>query len=99
MAQLAEVALAQAKQRRTVKLGVAADVVVRVRMKILAVLVAPRFVGVVVSVNIDYLGIPIGFLAGNVVAALQNKDALAGGREMVRASVPPPAPVPMMITS
>ena len=41
MVNLAEVFLAQAKQRRAVKLRVAADIVVRVRMQLFAVFVAP----------------------------------------------------------
>ena len=49
MAKLAEVALAQAEQRGAVELGVAADVVVRVRVERLAVLVVPHFLGVVLA--------------------------------------------------
>ena len=46
MPELAEVFLAQTKQRRAVELRIAADVVVRVRMQLLAVVVAPDFLGV-----------------------------------------------------
>ena len=47
VAELAEVLSPQAEQRRAVELGVAADVVVRVRVQRLAVPVAPQLLGVV----------------------------------------------------
>src|SRR5208283_1945219 len=84
MVNFAEVALAQAKQRRPVKLGVAAHVVVGVRMKVVTVLVEPRLFGVVVGVDIYNLGVPVGLFALNIVAALQDEDALARRREMIR---------------
>ena len=91
MAQLAEVALAQAKQRRAVELGVAAHVVIGVRMKFIAVLVEPRFFSVVVGVDIDNLRVPVRLFAGNVVTSLQNEDALARRREMIRQGASPGA--------
>jgi hypothetical protein len=52
-------------------------------MEVFAILVEPRLPGVVVGIDIDHLGIPIGFLTGNIVAALQNEDAFAGRREVI----------------
>src|SRR5271157_2897294 len=91
MVQLAEVALAQAKQRRAVEFGIAADVVVGVRMKVVSVLVEPRLVGVVVGIDIDHFGVPVRLFAGNIITALQNKDALARRRKMIRQRASPGA--------
>ncbi len=68
------------------------------RMKVFAVFVEPGLLGVVEAIDVDGLGIPIGFFAGNVVATLENQDALAGRRQAIgeRAA---PAPVPIMMTS
>src|SRR5438034_11413941 len=83
MAQLAEVALAQPEQRGAVELRVAPDVVVRVRVEFLSFLVPPLFLRAVAALEHDGLGVPVLFLAGNVVAALEQPDALAGAREPV----------------
>src|SRR5208282_2585389 len=45
VAQFAEIFLAQSEQSSTVKLGVAADVVIGMRMEFVAVLVEPRLFG------------------------------------------------------
>src|SRR6202795_2780067 len=77
VAQFAEIFFAQTEQSSTVKLGVAAHVVVSVRMQFLAILIEPGFLGVVVGVHVENLRIPVRFLAGNIVAALKNKDPLS----------------------
>ena len=56
VAQLAEIFLAQAEQSRAVELGVAADVVVGVRMEFLAVLVAPDSLVLYLASTLTTLG-------------------------------------------
>src|SRR5947207_1853553 len=84
--QLAKVLLAKPEQRRTVKFGVPADVVVSVRMKVLAVLIEPSFFGVVVATDVDDLRVPVALLARNVVAAFENQNAFARRGQMVSES-------------
>src|SRR6516165_8254038 len=67
VAQLAEVFLPQAKECRAIELGVAAHVIVGVRMKLLAVLIEPGFFGVVMGIYVHNLGVPICLLAANIV--------------------------------
>src|SRR5437899_10132238 len=83
MAQLAEATLPQPEQAGALKLRVAADVIVRVRMEFLAVLVPPLFLRAVAALEHDRLGVPVLLLARHVVAALEQQDALAGGSEPV----------------
>src|ERR1051326_8986507 len=83
MANLAKVLLAQTKQRGAVKLRVAAHEIIRVRMKLLACAVAPRLFGVVPRFDVDGARAPVIFLAGYVIAAFEQQDLLAGGRETV----------------
>src|SRR5215475_12246790 len=52
-------------------------------MQVLAVFIEPGLLSVVVRVHIDDLWIPVRFLAGNVVAALKDKDALPGWSQVV----------------
>src|ERR1044072_5257010 len=91
MANLAEVLLAQTKQRRAVKFCVATDEIIRVRMKLLACAVAPRLFGVVPRFEVDGARAPVIFLAGPVIAPLEQQDLLAGGREAVGGCPPPRA--------
>src|SRR5690349_783661 len=77
MTKLSEVFLAQPKKRRTVKLGIAADVVVGMRVKFFTLYVAPLFFSLILAFEIDSLRFPIVLLAGNVVAALEYQYALA----------------------
>src|SRR5262249_25717355 len=79
MSQFAKVLLAQAKQRGTVKFCISSDIVIRMRMQVLAILVQPRFLRVVVSLNINNLRIPVGLLTRNIVATLKDQDLLVGG--------------------
>src|SRR5438552_18614203 len=66
------------------ELGVPADVVVGAGMELLAVLVAPRFLDVVATVDDDAVRIPVLALARHVVAALEDQDLLPGRRQSVR---------------
>src|ERR1041385_593248 len=84
VAQLAKIALAQPEQRGAVELRVAPDVVVRVGVEFLSVLVPPLFLRAVAALEHDGLRIPVLLLAGNVVAALEQQDALARGSKPVR---------------
>ncbi len=52
-------------------------------MQFLAGGIAPHFVGVVFAVHIDGLRVPIRILARHGIAAFDDEDALAGGREPV----------------
>src|SRR5271166_5305223 len=81
--QFAEILFAQPEQSSTIELGVATDVVIGMRMEFLAILVEPRLFGVVVGINVDDLRIPVRFLAGNVVTALKDQDALAGRSQVI----------------
>src|SRR5437764_15423265 len=83
MSQFAEIFLAQAKQRSTVKLSIPSYVVVGVRMQFLAVFVQPRLVGVVMGIDIDNLRVPVRLLTRNIVTALEDEDLLACGCQVV----------------
>src|SRR5512133_608079 len=52
-------------------------------MQVLTVLVEPGFLGVVVGVHVDDLRIPVRLLARNVVAALEDEDALPGWSQVI----------------
>src|SRR5471030_498299 len=84
MPDLAEIGLAQTQQRGAIKLGVAADVVVYAGMEGFAVLVVPGFPGLILGLHEDGLRIPVVLLAPQEVAALDQQDALAAGRQAVR---------------
>ena len=86
MAQLAEIAFAEPKQRWPIEYRAAVNVVVGVRMQVPSVLVEPCLFRVVVSIDVDDLGIPVCFLARHIVSTLENEDALARGRQMVSQS-------------
>ena len=79
----AEVAFAEPEEHRAVELGVAADVVVLLGGELLAVLVGP-FAGVAVAqVLPQRLRAPVLDLAAQPVAAFEQQDPGAGGRERV----------------
>ena len=61
VAQLAKIFFAQAKQRRAIKFGISADVVIGVRMQCFAVFVLPHFMGVVAALEVDGLRAPVFF--------------------------------------
>src|SRR5688572_20456172 len=83
MSQRLEVALPQPEEGGAVKFGVAADVVVRMRMERLAGAIAPRFRGVVAALDVDRARVPIGLLASHVIAALEDQNALSRCRQPV----------------
>ena len=83
VAQLAEVLLAQAVERRSVELGGAADEVVHLRLEGLARPVVPGVLGDVAVVDEHVRRGPVLRLARQPVAAFQQQDALAGGSEPV----------------
>ena len=76
--QLAEVRLAQAEQRGAVELGVAAHRVVRVRMQIAACRVLPDLFRLVSAVDVHCPRVPVLLLAADVIAPLEQQDALPG---------------------
>src|ERR1700740_3732746 len=82
MLQLAEVLAAQAKQRRAVEFRVATDVVVRVWMELLPFPVPPLFFCVVFPFDVDGPAVPVVLFPVHVVAALDQKNTLARGREL-----------------
>ena len=84
VADLAEVALAQAEEDRAVELRVAADEVLRVGRERRAVGVEPLLAGHVAVAAEDLARVPVLRLAREVAAALQQQDALAGRGEPVR---------------
>src|SRR5437773_4466562 len=84
MLDLAEVLTPQPEERGAEELGVAAHVVVRVRMKGLAVAIAPHLRRCVTAVQIDRLGVPVLLLPRNEAAPLEDEDALARGRQRVK---------------
>ena len=86
MADFTKIFFAQTEQRRAVEFGIAADVIVGVRMKFVAVFVMPHLFGLIFTFEVDGTGIPVVFLARHIPAPFQEQDALAGGREFMRQS-------------
>src|SRR6266540_2354156 len=84
MTNLSKILFAQTEQRRAVKLGVAADVIICVRMQVLAVLVAPDFLRVVFALLVDRLGAPVVFLPRHVRAALNEQNSLTASGQPIR---------------
>src|SRR5216110_159081 len=80
MLDLAEVLFAEAEQCRSVELRVPADVVVRVRMKIAPLRIAPSFFRGVPPL-VYRSRAPVLLLALPIIAALDQQDLLAGGRK------------------
>ena len=76
MTYLSEILFAKPEQRGAVEFRVAAHVVIRVRMQLLAIHVAPHLFGVVFGIDVHSLRIPVVFFAGDVVAAFQNQNPL-----------------------
>ncbi len=78
---LVEIPLAQSKERGSVHLRVAPDVVVQRRAEGVAAGVGPRLRGLISGVDKDGLGAPIRLFARQVAAPLQDQDALPRRRE------------------
>src|SRR5678815_1186786 len=83
MSNLTEVFFSQTDESSAVKLCVTTIEIIRVRMKFLAFVVAPRFFRVVFRFEIYGARAPVVLLTRNVIAALEEKDLLARGREAV----------------
>src|SRR5215510_3016110 len=83
MTNLAKIFFAQTKQRRTIKLGVPAYVVICVRMKLLTIRVTPGFLRVVPGFEVNGARAPVVLLARYVITALKQQNLLAGWREFV----------------
>lgn len=81
MADFAEIALAHAKERAAIDLGIPADIIMQARVETLAVPAVPGFLRLVGAVHEHRLGIPVGARARQVAAALDEQDALARRRE------------------
>src|SRR5512143_3046904 len=81
--ELAEVLAPEPEQRRAVELGVAAHPVVRVRVEILPLRVTPVLARLVATLDVHRPGAPVVGLTGYVVAALEEQDPLARGRQAV----------------
>src|SRR5712691_5549704 len=77
---LPEVLLAQPEESRAIEFRVSADVIVGVRMKVLAFPVFPYFFGVVLPLQIDNSGVPVVLLPRHVVTAFKQKNLLSCGR-------------------
>src|SRR5262245_20867707 len=79
----AEVALAHAKQRRAVNLGVAAYPVAGARAERVAIAIRPDLVRVVAVLLHHVDRAPVLLFAGQKATALENEDLLAGVRQPV----------------
>src|SRR5258705_4407170 len=71
MTKLAKVFFAQTKQRRAIKFRIAAHEIIRMRVQLFAVNVAPGFFSVVLSVEVNRAGAPVVFLARHIVATFE----------------------------
>src|SRR5262249_20455408 len=99
VADLAEVLGAQPVERRPVELRRAADEVMDLRLERLAGLVVPRLGRDVAVVDEDVGRLPVLRLPRRAGAARASSRMRLPDGARWRASVPPPAPVPTMITS
>jgi hypothetical protein len=89
MMELAEVLGPQSVERGAVELGRAADEVMDLGLEGLALVVVPGVLGDVLVVDEHVLGQPVLGLARQPVPALEQQDALAGGREVAREGAAP----------
>src|SRR6266545_3057583 len=60
-----------------------ANEIVRMRVQLFPVNIAPGFFGVVLSIEVDGARAPIVLLARDVIAPFKQKNLLTGGRELV----------------
>src|SRR6516164_11099001 len=74
----AEILAPKPEERRAKEFCIAADAVVSVRVKRIAVPVLPDFFGLILTLNVYGLCAPIVLLARHVVTALQQENPLAG---------------------
>src|SRR6185369_12013997 len=83
MMKLLEVSLAQTKQSRAVEFSIAAYIVICVWVKLPAVLVAPLFFRLILAFEVDSFRAPVVLLSRHIVAALEDKNALARWSQLV----------------
>src|ERR1700683_4182059 len=84
MREAAEVLLAQAKQRRTVHFRRPADIMIRARLELLPILVAPKTLRYIAAFHEDLLGAPILRLALEPAAPFHDENAFPRGSQMSR---------------
>src|SRR6516225_1286197 len=80
---LSKVLRPQPEESRTVKLCVSTYVVVGVRMEWFAGFVSPDLLRLILPLDVDSAGIPVGFFARDIVAPLEQQDSLAQRRQSV----------------
>src|SRR5205814_8508094 len=80
----AEVLFAQTEQRCAIEFGIATDVVIRMRMQLCAIDVAPKFLGVVATFHVHCARIPVLLLAPYERAAFDQENAFATRSQLVR---------------
>src|SRR6185369_14476324 len=83
MPNLTEVFFPQTKERGAVELRVTTDEIIRVRMEFFTFVVAPCFFRVVFAFEVYGTRTPVVLFTRNVIAALEEKNLLARGRETV----------------
>src|SRR5690349_14581926 len=83
MSNLTKVFLPQTKKSSAVELRVTTDEIIGVRVKLLALVVAPRLFRVVFAFEVYGARAPVVLFARNVIAALEQKDLLSRGRKTV----------------
>ena len=88
VADLAEIGRPQPKQRRTVELRVATDVIVHFRREFVAVLIEPKFRSPVLAFHEHLGGFPVVPLPRQISAALQDQHLLPGRRESMSKGAP-----------
>ncbi len=81
---LAKVFLPKTKQRGPEEFGIAADVVVGVRMELIAIFVVPFLRGLIFPFEIDCAWIPVVFFTRHIAAAFENQDLFSRRRKLVR---------------
>jgi hypothetical protein len=84
----AKIFLTQPEEGRAIHFGVAPDVIVNSRMERATVPVVPGFLRLVFRVHEDRERIPILAFPRQIIAALEEEDALAGGSEPMRERAP-----------
>jgi hypothetical protein len=83
-----EVLATQTKERCTVKLRIASDVVVGVGMQGFAILVVPYLLRVVLALHVDGTTVPVVLFPSNVAAPLHQKDLPSLRSEPIGESAP-----------
>jgi hypothetical protein len=86
MTDLTKIFLTQPEKSRPIKLGISSYVVVCVGMEGLASDVLPDLLGVVLTLDIDETGIPIGFLARDIIASLEEQNSFSTRSQSVTQS-------------